>query len=288
MSPTQETTGTPAPRAAYAGWLLNPPVQDWHGRRVWVIGASTGIGAETARLLLARGARVALSARRAEPLQALVDSSGAGRDNTGGSDAGRALVLPLDVTRHSQVLAARDAVVSAWQGIDLVMIVAGIYNEMRADSFDMQAVDQILDVNLRGVFHCIDAALPLLRQQPGSGLAIVSSVAGYSGLPRALAYGPTKAALINLAESLYCDLHSQGNAVYLINPGFVETPATAGNDFEMPALISAAEAAQQIVRGIERGEFHIHFPKRFTNWLRLARLLPYRCYFWLIRKVTGL
>ena len=255
---------------------MNPPIRDWKGRRVWVIGASTGIGAETARRLMVAGARVALSARKADALQAIA---------AGHSDA---LVLPLDVTQHAQVLAARDALVSAWQGLDLVLIVAGAYSEMRVDNFDMQAVDRLLDVNLRGVFHCIDAALPLLLKQAGSGIGIVSSVAGYSGLPRALAYGPTKAALINLAESLYFDLHPRGNSVYLINPGFVATQATAGNDFVMPALISAPEAAAHILRGIERGVFHIHFPRQFTNWLRFARVLPYRWYFWLIHKVTGL
>ncbi len=255
---------------------MNPQIRDWHGRRVWVIGASTGIGAETARLLLARGARVALSARKEDALHAVAN---------GHPDA---RVLPLDVTQHAQVLAARDVLQAEWQGLDLVLVVAGAYNEMRAESFDMARVNQLLEVNLRGVFHCIDATLPMLLRQPGSGIGIVSSVAGFSGLPRALAYGPTKAALINLAESLYFDLHPRGNAVYLINPGFVETPATAGNDFVMPGLISADEAAKQIVDGIERGTFHIHFPKGFTNWLRLARVLPYRWYFWLIHKVTGL
>jgi NAD(P)-dependent dehydrogenase (short-subunit alcohol dehydrogenase family) len=257
---------------------MNPRISNWTGRRVWVIGASTGIGAETARSLLAAGACVALSARKADALQAIA----AGRRD--------ALVLPLDVTQHAEVLAARDALARAWQGVDLVLIVAGAYSEMRVDNFDMQAVDSMLDVNLRGVFHCIDATLPLLLKQAGSGsgIGIVSSVAGYSGLPRALAYGPTKAALINLAESLYFDLHPRGHSVYLINPGFVATQATAGNDFVMPALISAPEAAAHIVRGIERGAFHIHFPRKFTNLLRFARVLPYRWYFWLIHKVTGL
>ncbi len=259
-----------------SGWSMNPRIGDWKGRRVWVIGASSGIGAETARKLLALGARVALSARKADALNEIA---------AGHRDA---MVVPLDVTRHEQVLAARDALFDTWQGVDLVLIVAGAYHEMRVDNFDMQMVNQLIDVNLRGVFHCIDAALPMVLKQPGSGIGIVSSVAGYSGLPRALAYGPTKAALINLAESLYFDLHPRGHSVYLINPGFVATQATAANDFDMPGLISAPEAASHIVRGIERGAFHIHFPRNFTNWLRVARMLPYRWYFWLTHKVTGL
>ena len=257
---------------------MNRRIRDWRGARVWIIGASTGIGAETAKLLLEKGAHVAISARKADPLQQIADKHP------------QALVLPLDVTEHAQVMAARDQLLAQWGGLDLMLIVAGAYNEMRVDTFDMAVVNQLLDVNLRGVFHCIDAMLPILLDQKngGGGIGIVSSVAGYSGLPKALVYGPTKAALINLCESLYFDLHPRGHAVYMINPGFVATPATAQNNFVMPGLISAGRAAQEIVTGMEKGIFHIHFPKGFTNWLRLARLLPYRWYFSLIHKVTGL
>jgi len=258
------------------GWAMNPRITNWAGQRVWVIGASTGIGAETARQLLALGAQVALSARNEPALKQLAH----GHD--------RAMVLAVDITDHAAVLAARDRLLMAWQRLDLVLVVAGAYNEMRVDSFDMTVVNQLLDLNLRGVFHCLDAVLPVLLAQGSGGIGIVSSVAGYSGLPKALVYGPTKAALINLCESLYFDLHPHGHAVYLINPGFVETPATAGNNFAMPGLVSAATAAREIISGMEKGRFHIHFPRRFTNWLRLARLLPYRWYFALIHKVTGL
>ena len=257
---------------------MNPRIRDWRGARVWVIGASTGIGAETARLLLEKGARVAISARKIDALQEIANSHP------------QALVLSLDVTQHEQVLSARDQLLDQWGGLDLMLIVAGAYNEMRVDTFDMAVVNQLLDVNLRGVFHCIDAMLPILldEKSSGGGIGIVSSVAGYSGLPKALVNGPTKAALINLCESLYFDLHPRGHAVYMINPGFVATPATAQNDFVMPGLISAGRAAEEIVTGMEKGVFHLHFPKGFTNWLRMARLLPYRWYFSLIHKVTGL
>ena len=242
---------------------MNPPIRDWTGKRVWVIGASTGIGGETARLLLQKGARVALSARRAPELAAIAG----GHPN--------AIVAVADIVEHASVLAARDLIFSQWQGIDLVLVVAGGYNEMRADEFDLAVANRLLDLNVRGVLNCLDAVLPTLLRQGTGGLGIVGSVAGYSGLPKALIYGPTKAAIINLCESLYLDLRPRGIAAYMINPGFVKTPLTAHNDFKM-------------VAGLERGEFHIHFPKRFTNWLRLARLLPYRWYFALIHKVTGL
>lgn len=255
---------------------MNPKIKDWRGLRVWVIGASSGIGAETARELLRRGAKVALSARNAAALR-----------NVAGENA-QAIVLPLDITDAGSVLRARDELLAQWGGIDLGLVVAGGYQKMRADDFDLAAAKQMVELNVNGVLHCLNALLPTLLAQGRGGIGIVSSVAGLSGLPQALIYGPTKAALINLCESLYLDLHARGIGVTLINPGFVATPLTAKNEFSMPALISAGTAAQEILRGIGRGEFHIHFPKRFTNWLRLLRLLPYRWYFYLIRKVTGL
>ncbi len=277
MMSLQSPAAPPArARRTARGWSMNPRVRDWHGKRVWVIGASTGIGAETAQLLLESGARVAVSARREAALQTVVQGHS------------HALTLPLDVTRPEQLLQARDRLLAEWQGLDLVLLVAGAYNEMRADGIDLDVVDRLLDLNLRSVFRCLNAVLPTLLAQGEGGVGIVSSVAGYSGLPKALAYGPTKAALINLSESLYFDLHPRGISVYLISPGFVATPATEQNDFAMPGLISARRAAREIVTGIEKGRFHIHFPKRFTNWQRLARLLPYRLYFPLIHKVTGL
>eukprot|EP01032_Pedospumella_encystans_P034570 gene34570-39084_t len=118
-------------------------------------------------------------------------------------------------------------------------------------------------------------------EQGSGGIGIVASVAGYGGLPKALVYGPTKAALINLTETLYLDLAQRGIGVYQINPGFVDTGLTAGNDFDMPALITPEAAAKALVGGLERGRFHIHFPRRFSNSMRLLRLLPYSAYFWM-------
>jgi NAD(P)-dependent dehydrogenase (short-subunit alcohol dehydrogenase family) len=261
---------------------MNPVIDDWRDQYVWIIGASTGIGAATAAALLARGAHVALSARRQDALEQLARADAA-------ADAdGRALAVALDVTDPASVVRAKDAIVALWPRIDLVLLVAGGYNEMRADSFDLEQANLLIDLNLRGVFNCLAPVLPMLLKQHGGGIGIVSSVAGYSGLPKALVYGPTKAALINLAESLYFDLHPRGLGVYLINPGFVDTPLTKNNDFPMPGLMQPADAARELLRGIERGAFHIHFPRKFTNNLRLARLLPYRLYFWLIAKVTRL
>ena len=130
--------------------------------------------------------------------------------------------------------------------------------------------------------------MPLFLRQGRGALAFVASVAGYRGLPKAAAYGPTKAALINFAETLHLDLAPRGLSVFLINPGFVATPMTAANDFEMPALISPQQAAEEIIAGFARGSFEIHFPRRFTYWLKLMRLLPYGLYFALVRRFTRL
>ena len=255
---------------------MNPPIRDWHGKRIWVIGASSGIGAATARLLLSKGATVALSARNQAGLEQAAHGYAAAR------------LAAVDMTDHVALQAVHAGLQAAWGGIDLVLIVAGSYDEMRADQFDLAAANRLFDVNVRGVYQCLDVLLPDLLAQGHGGIGIVASIAGLSGLPKALAYGPSKAALINLCESLYLDLRPKNHAVYLINPGFVQTALTAKNDFAMPALMSSDAAAIELVRGIERGEFHIHFPKRFTNWLRLARLLPYRLYFSLVHKMTGL
>jgi NAD(P)-dependent dehydrogenase (short-subunit alcohol dehydrogenase family) len=150
-------------------------------------------------------------------------------------------------------------------------------------------------VNYDGALVMLDAVLPHLLAQAKAGhplgaghISLVSSVAGYRGLPQSLAYGPTKAALINLAETLYLDLQPLGVGVSVINPGFVETPLTAQNQFKMPALITPDEAARAILQGWKQGDFEIHFPKRFTRWLKAMRHLPYSAYFAAVRRSTGM
>ena len=163
---------------------------------------------------------------------------------------------------------------------------------MRATDFDLDVALRHVRVNYDGALFMLDALLPVFKAQAASGrgghISLVSSVAGYRGLPRSLAYGPTKAALINLAECLYLDLSPQAIGVSVINPGFVETPLTAQNDFKMPALITPEQAAGHILAGWGSGDFEIHFPKRFTSGLKALRLLPYRLYFAAVRRSTGL
>lgn len=257
---------------------MNAPIPDWSGKRVWIIGASSGIGAATARLLRQRGAVLAVSARSAASLHALEATA----------DSHSLTVMPLDINDAAAVAQAAQSLHQHWGSIDLVLVTAGIYRPMRAQDIDLAAAHSIVDTNIKGPLNVLAATVPILLAQGAGAIALVSSVAGYSGLPKALAYGPSKAALINLCEGLYYDLHPAGIGVHLISPGFVATPLTADNDFDMPALITAEEAAGEIVRGLERGEFEIHFPKRFSRVLKILRLLPYRLYFAAVRRITGL
>ncbi len=253
----------------------NPPITDWRGKTVWLVGASSGIGLATAHLLHAQGARVFVSARNAQAL-----------NDFAAGHAG-AVALPLDVTDALAVQAAAQTVLATGP-LDLLMYCAGYYQEMRATEFDLEQMLKHQQVNYTGVLHLLSAVLPSLVAQGSGHISLISSVAGFRGLPKSLAYGPTKAALINLAETLYLDLHPGGIGVSLINPGFVETPLTAHNQFSMPALITPARAAGYIVAGWATGEFEIHFPKRFTRWMKTLRLLPYALYFPLVRRFTGL
>jgi len=261
---------------------LNPRIENWQGRSAWLVGASTGIGRATASALHAAGARVVVSARS----QAALDSFVAAHPGS--------LAIAVDATDRAAMQRAAAQIVAAHGGIDLALYCAGTYTPMRATAFDLDTALRHIQVNHEGALVLLDAVLPtLLAQAQGSSprgghFSLVSSVAGFRGLPQSLAYGPTKAALINLAETLYLDLQPLGIGVSVINPGFVETPLTAGNDFKMPALITPDEAAVQILRGWRAGDFEIHFPKRFTAWLKLMRLLPYSLYFPAVRRSTGL
>ena len=258
-------------------WLkpLNPPITHWQGRSVWLIGASSGIGLATAKALHAAGARVVVSARKAELLQQFVDTH----------PGAQAVVLDVADTA---AIATAARYVQTQQGLDVVMYCAGYYQAMRAAEFSLPEMLRHMDINYTGALRVLDAVLPELLPQQRGHISFISSVAGFRGLPQSLAYGPTKAALINLAEALHYDLSPHGIGVSLINPGFVETPLVAGNDFPMPALITPETAATEILKGWRKGEFHIHFPKRFTRMLLLLRILPYRWYFALLRRSTGM
>ncbi len=249
-------------------WFRSPntPITDWQGRRVWIVGASSGIGAALAAELDSRGARLALSARRAGRLRELAQIM---RD---------ALVLPLDVTDAHAFTPAMMQILDAWGGLDLIILNAGIYTPLRAWDLTTDTARQTVHTNLLGVMDGVAAVVPQMLRQHDGAIAIVGGAAGYRGLPRALAYGPSKAALINFAETLYLDLAPQGVSVFIINPGFAAT-LSAQADLDTPAPIAAADAARHIIRGFAGGGFEIHFPRRFTRAVKLLRWLPDRLYF---------
>jgi short-subunit dehydrogenase len=255
---------------------LNPRIRNWAGRVVWLIGASTGIGRATAARLHSRGARVVVSARSVGAIAAFAEQY-----------AGSA-AIEVDATDAGSMRRAAQQVIDQRGRIDLVVYCAGYYKPMRATQFDLAEALHHQQVNYVGALHLLDAVLPQLLAQRHGHLSLISSVAGYRGLPNALGYGPTKAALINLAQSLYLDLQPQGVGVSVVNPGFVETPLTSQNRFAMPGLISPEEAAREIVAGWEAGQFEIHFPKRFTRVLKALSHVGDALYFKAIRRVTGL
>ncbi|MEN9719579.1 MAG: hypothetical protein RIT13_284 [Pseudomonadota bacterium] len=261
------------------GAPLNAPIQDWRGRRVWLVGASSGIGLACAKALHAAGAQVIVSARDLGTLSewaATCKSQGLPVE-----------LLSLDVTDALQVkYVARQ--VAAGGKLDFLLYCAGHYRAQRATDFDLTDMLRHQDVNYNGLLRVLDAVLPMFLQQGSGHISVVSSVAGWRGLPNGLAYGPTKAAVTHVAETLYMDLQDKGIGVSVVNPGFVATPLTAQNNFQMPALLSPEQAAEAMLAGWSQGLFDIHFPKRFTGWLKLMRLLPYRAYFALVRRFTGL
>lgn len=252
---------------------LNPPLADWRGKTVWLLGASSGIGEATAHALHNLGARVVVSARQ-EPLLGQFVAQHAG-----------SRALTLDVTDAPAVQQAAQTLLANGP-LDCVLYCVGHYRAMRADGMDLADMKRHMDINYLGALNVLDAVLPAMRAARQGHISLVGSVAGYAGLPNSLAYGPTKAALINLAEALYLDLHPLGIGVSLISPGFVQTPLTANNHFAMPALLTPAQAAEAIVSGWAKGRFEIHFPKRFTLWLKALRMLPYRTQLYLVGKVA--
>ena len=237
----------------------------------WVTGASTGIGREIALALAAGGVRVAASARSAEKLSAL----GAGIRG-----------YPLDVTDSVAMATTAERIARDLGPIDIAVFAAGAYQPVTASAIDAEVFGTLMQTNYMGVVNGLAALLPAMQARRAGHLAWIASVAGYRGLPKAAAYGPTKAALINLAESLKPELDGMGIAVSVINPGFVETPMTAGNDFPMPFLMQPAEAARLAIAGLVSQRFEIAFPRRFVAILKIARLLPYWLYFRIIRRAV--
>lgn len=243
---------------------------------VWITGASTGIGRAVALRLARSGRVVVASARSADALAALT------RENTA---PGRVEALALDVTDAAAVAAAVERIEATIAPIALALLNAGSHRPVYADKFDAADFRALAELNLFGTVNCLAALLPRFIARGAGQIAIVASVAGYSGLPTASAYGMTKAGLINMAEALQPELAAHGIKLQIVNPGFVRTPLTDRNEFAMPFLIEPEDAAAAIERGLASGRFEIAFPKRFALLMKLLRLLPYRLFFAITRRL---
>lgn len=241
---------------------------------IWIIGASSGIGFALGKLLAKQGAILALSSRRASQLEKLQSLIGTQHK-----------LFPFDISDKSSTLNAAKSVQSTFSQIDRVILLAASYQPMELDCLNIEKVDEIIDVNLKGAFNLIHTVVPLLKnQQVESQIALCGSVAGYIGLPYGQPYSATKAAIINLAESLYVECYGKID-IKLISPGFVRTELTSKNTFQMPMIISAERAAEHITKGLRSRPFEIHFPKRFTFILKTLSLLPYFLLLRLLRKI---
>lgn len=231
---------------------------------VWIIGASSGIGAALAKELALRGSILVLSGRRAQELENLKSSLPGNRHE----------IFALDVCDKETVLTTAQAIYTQFGRIDSVIFLAAAYTPMTVDTLDLSVVRQMIEINLLGAFHVVHAAVPLLKKQAYGQIAFCGSVAGYIGLPGGQPYSATKAGIINLAESLRSEL-PQTIDVKIINPGFVKTSLTGKNNFDMPMIIDPEKAAIFIADGLLKKSFEIHFPKRFTFFIKLLQLLPY-------------
>lgn len=235
---------------------------------VWITGASTGIGREIALQLAEQGVTVAASARSADKLASLGPNI---------------RPYPLDVTDRQAITMTLEKIERDLGQIDLAIMAAGTYSPLDVEKFDPPLFETAMTTNYLGVVNCLSGLLPRMFQRRRGHVAWIASVAGFVGLPKAAAYGPTKAALINLAESLKVDLELRGVTVSVVNPGFVETPLTAQNDFSMPFLMQAPEAARLTIEGLKRRRFEISYPWRLVLIMKLARLMPYALFFRLIK-----
>lgn len=240
------------------------------GKVVWLTGASSGLGRACAQELAGTGCRLALSARRSQELQALAAELGApGR---------QVAAFACDVTDKAAVKARHAEIEQRLGPVDVLIANAGSHIPTVVEKFDTEEYRALMELNYFGALHCIEAVIGAMIERKEGHIVAVSSVAGYRALPHAAAYGASKAALAHFSESIRFNLARHGIFVTVVSPGFVRTPLTAKNEFPMPCLMEPGPAARELVRGIERKEYEIHFPKRFTFAMKLLRVIPFPLY----------
>ena len=246
-------------------------------KTIWITGGSTGIGKALAIKFSNEGWNVAISARREELLNELSDRY----DNI--------TAFPLDVTDKEKCIEVFAKIKNKYNDIDICFFSTGTWNPKKEKDIDVEQIEEVFKVNFFGTVNTIKAVEQFFKDKKSGIITIVSSIAGYRGLPNSTGYGPSKSALNNLAESLYFDFKRSNVRICLVSPGFIKTPMTDKNNFKMPFLKTADFAAEEIYNGlIKKNVFEIHFPKQLTLILKFLQILPYKVYFYLIKKLTKL
>ena len=241
-------------------------------KNIWITGASSGIGKALAEKFAIEGWKVAISARRTEILEQM-----ASKENM--------TSYPLDVTDQKKVTETFLKIVKDFNKIDLCVFSSGTYDPKLEKEINLDQNKFVMNTNYFGVLHCIKSVEGYFKNKKEGHISIVSSIAGYRGLPNSSGYGPSKAALTNLAESLYFDFKKYNVRISLISPGFIKTPLTDKNEFKMPFIKSPEYAAEKIFNGLTKSDaFELHFPKELTLILKFLRILPYKIYLYLIAK----
>jgi len=241
-------------------------------KKIWITGASSGIGKALALKFANENWKVAISARREKLLNDIAENENISS-------------FPLDVTDDSRVSEVFLNIINKFKNLDLVVFCSGAYDPKLEQEVNKEQIRKIMEINFFGVLNCIKSVEQYFKDKREGHISIVSSVAAYRGLPNSSGYGPSKAALTNLTESLYFDFKKNNVRISLISPGFIKTPLTNQNTFSMPFIKTPEFAANKIYNGLTKGSsFEIHFPKELTLFLKFLRILPYRVYLFLINK----
>jgi short-subunit dehydrogenase len=244
-------------------------------KTIWITGGSTGIGKALAIKFASKGWNVAVSARREELLNKLSNQY----ENI--------FTFPLDVTDKQKCAEVFDQIKKKYEDIDICFFSTGTWNPKKEKEIDVEQIEEVFKINFFGTVNTIKAVEQYFRDRKKGTITIVSSIAGYRGLPNSTGYGPSKSALNNLAESLYFDFKRFGVRVCLVSPGFIKTPMTDKNDFKMPFIKTTDYAANKIYDGlINKNVFEIHFPKSLTVILKILSFLPSKLYFSLVGQMT--
>ena len=246
-------------------------------KKIWITGASSGIGKAVAIKFAKEGWQVVASARTEKLLNDLSQLNN------------NIYPYPLDVTDKNRCKDVFKEILSKFQNIDICFFCTGTWDPNKEKDIDMDQIEKTINVNFFGTLNCIKTVEEYFKNKKSGQISIVSSIAGYRGLPNSSGYGPSKAALNNLAESLYFDFGRHNVNVSIVSPGFIKTPMTDKNNFKMPFLKTAEFAADKIYKElINNKNFEIHFPKELTFILKIFRILPYKLYFYLVKKLTKL